>query len=54
MQQSREEEIVAHPALRTTRVAYPIFPVGMGPAAGPELVTVVSNARRGGGLGGLA
>jgi len=34
-------------------IAYPIFSVGMGPVAGPELAAAVSNAGGGGVLGGL-
>src|SRR4029453_11759132 len=34
-------------------MTYPIFSVGMGPVAGPELAAAVSNAGGGGVLGGL-
>src|SRR5712692_3268898 len=34
-------------------IAYPIFSVGMGPVAGPELAAAVSHAGGGGVLGGL-
>ena len=34
-------------------IAYPIFSVGMGPVAGPELAAAVSNAGGGGVLGGV-
>jgi nitronate monooxygenase len=41
------------PLCQQIGIAYPIFSVGMGPVAGPELAAAVSNAGGGGVLGGL-
>jgi nitronate monooxygenase len=41
------------PLCQQLGITYPIFSVGMGPVAGPELAAAVSNAGGGGVLGGL-
>jgi nitronate monooxygenase len=45
--------MLSTPLCHQIGIAYPLFSVGMGPVAGPELAAAVSNAGGGGVLGGL-